>query len=156
SAVGLADLKPTPVHPSYPGSKLQATAISNILDSDFLKRAPGWFSYLVTLLFVLSTYFCLAYFDRATWKLGTPCALLLLYAVAALEAFRQGWGLPMAMPLGLGLCGLFEGLGYTIFVENAEKKKLVEAFSKYLSPAVTQELLGRGEDPRAEIGRQVN
>lgn len=154
SAAGAADLKPTPVHPSFPGVLLHATAITNVLNQDFLYRIPLVWRLLIGLLILTTTYYSVLILEHIVLKVSLPLALMGILNGIALWLFQRNnvW-VDMAMPTVVGLTAMFDGLAYISFVENAEKKKISSTLSKYLSPAVSAQLIGSGSDPRAEVGR---
>lgn len=52
TAVGLGEMRPTPLDPVYPGVEIHATVLDNILRKDFLSR-PGWVPGLELLLVLI-------------------------------------------------------------------------------------------------------
>ncbi|MFH1752588.1 MAG: CHASE2 domain-containing protein [Candidatus Omnitrophota bacterium] len=50
TAVGLYDIKPTPLEPEYPGIGVLATAIDNMLGERFIKFPPTWIAWMLIYL----------------------------------------------------------------------------------------------------------
>ncbi len=58
TAAGLHDIKPNPLQPAYPAVGVNANIASNILDGDFIRKAPRWIDALLIMIlgFFLSTH----------------------------------------------------------------------------------------------------
>lgn len=155
SAVGLEDLKATPIHQSLPGVLLHATAISNILDQRHLKVIPLWSHWLITaamMLFIYgSVFFCEAILARAF----LPVLMLSSYAALALWIFQiKETHLPLATPFLFGFLALLDAFVHMTFVEGQAKRKMMQTLSKFLPPEVAEELMRKGIDPTAEVGKR--
>ncbi len=154
SAAGLEDLKATPIHPSYPGALLQATAVSNVLEQDFLMELAPTNRLIMSLAMLIGIYFCFFYFDSFYVRLSLPLVILVLVETAAVVFFhfKNIW-IPMALPALMGGAAWLDGIAYIAFVESAEKRRMKATLTKYLSPMVTEKLIASGKNPEAEIGR---
>ncbi|MBN1526486.1 MAG: CHASE2 domain-containing protein [Candidatus Omnitrophica bacterium] len=53
SAVGLYDIKPTPVQPEFPGIGIMAMAINTLIKGNFLRDPPGWVDTALIIFFAL-------------------------------------------------------------------------------------------------------
>ncbi|TBR21098.1 adenylate/guanylate cyclase domain-containing protein [bacterium] len=139
SAPGLLDLRPTPVRAAAPGTEAVATAVDNILNGDFLRRAPGA-SALLSLL-ALAAGAASALRLRQAWQAGLAAAgASFLLAAAAVGAFRSGFWVDMVLPQ-LALWSAFAGgsaWGYA--VEGRKKRDIQKAFSLYLAPEMVAEI----------------
>lgn len=82
SAIGLKELRPTPLDPLFPGVEIHATVVDNILREDFLVR-PFWVPGLELLL---------------TLSLGIGSAVLLI-------RFRARWSFLFVVICGTGMWG---------------------------------------------------
>lgn len=153
SAVGLNDLKVTPLEHQFPGVFLHATAMSNVLKNDFLTIPPAYLLVLCTLLMVMLIEFFLFSFDSLLIRNTAPPILLLAYLAISIFSFqRHSLYLPLALPLIFGLMALLDGYIYIGLIEGKARRKMESALSKYLSPNVTKHLISSGVDPTAEIG----
>ena len=56
TAIGLYDIRPTPLEPEYPGIGAIATTIGNILDRNFVRMSPKWLNYLFIYLLGLTPF----------------------------------------------------------------------------------------------------
>ncbi|OFZ20656.1 MAG: hypothetical protein A2X94_04040 [Bdellovibrionales bacterium GWB1_55_8] len=154
SAAGLEDLKSTPIDSAYPGVLLHATAISNILDQDFLRRPSSLQRWVIALLAILLGYVSTLTIERMSLRVGVPAIAGSAYVAIGFLLFqRYGIAIDLAMPPLLGFAALSHGFAYMSFMEGAERRRMQSTLSKYLSPAVSAQLIAAGSDPRAEIGR---
>lgn len=153
SAAGLQDLKATPVDPLFPGVKLAATVISNVLQGKTLSRLSSAWTLVVCAFLVFFTYGSVFFLTQTTLKILPPLLFFASWVGLSLVTFEH-WELqlPLALPGILLLTTLVDGLAYSLFVENTEKKRLSSTLSKYLSPSVSQQLIEEGINPQAEVG----
>jgi adenylate cyclase len=154
SAAGLEDLKITPTSAAYPGVLLHATAISNILEGDYLQSLPAIPQLLLAILTVLVVY-GFALLSSNIWvRFLVPQLWIAGYCAAGLYLFKfHSIGLQLARPAVLGGLALVDSIFYLFIVEQRDKAKMKESLSKYLPPSLADQIIQSGEDPRAEVGR---
>jgi len=140
AAPALYDLKPTPYSPQCPGVEVLATAVDNILNSDYLRIYPSWVS-LVTALFVsiLSAIFLSSVKRISVGALlaALPTLILLLLS---LFLFRSGIWLETVWPASSGILTILVGGIFLFSSENRRKQEIRNAFSQYLSPDVVAQV----------------
>jgi adenylate cyclase len=156
SAATLGDLKTTPLSPSYPGVLLHATAVSNILRADHLKRIPYFVRVLIGLFVIFLTLFFILLVTHPLFRFGIPIGFYVALVLVALIQFKYGqqwWDL--AMPSVVFFGSFLLSLLYMIFVEGQEKKKIQDTLGKYLPPSVISEMIANGTDLRAEVGKKM-
>ncbi len=155
SAVGLSDLKITPIRSAYPGALVQATAVSNLLQGDYLSRLPGWGLSLIALVITLISYGAILFIESFPIKIGISLVVSALYTGLSLWLFKErSYDVGLATALTVSAVGIVEALIYLGVVEGKEKRRMQSTLSKYLSPEVTKRLIETGQDPHAEDGRQ--
>ncbi|MFO1339530.1 MAG: adenylate/guanylate cyclase domain-containing protein [Burkholderiaceae bacterium] len=144
SAPGLADLKPTPIHPSLPGVDVHAHLLAGLLAGDMPYRpawAPGF--ELMQLLLVLGLAALAASRLGPSWALVAVVVLgMALLLAHGLAAAGPGWVLPRASALVLG--GVL-GVGVLLvsFLREWDgRRSLFRLFSLYL-PADRARALAR-------------
>lgn len=132
------------------GVETHANVLQNLLSGDFIKPLTWWMKLLLTIAVAVAVAFFT--FARGT-KWGAVGLVVLVAATSfiALYVFnRNAVLIPIVAP---SLAGLFAFLGstsYVSIVEGAEKRMIKNAFGKYLSPAVVEELMN---DPsRLKLG----
>lgn len=101
TAIGLGDLHPVPIDPVFPGVEFQATALDNILSSDFLhleRSAAAFFGLLVLMTGWIG--FLFLSFGRlktlAVLALGASVSGL-IFCVDVYGLFARGWNLPSGL-----------------------------------------------------------
>lgn len=146
SAVGLLDIRATPVEGTLPGVEVHANVIESVVDQAFLKRPNNMNGgeFLLTLGVGL-ILIILVPMIGAKWT-------LILFALIAGGAGASSWYLfsekkllfdaGFAMVATLGIYMQLTYMGYA--AEEAQKKQVRSAFSHYMSPALVERL---AEDP---------
>ncbi|MBI4423489.1 MAG: adenylate/guanylate cyclase domain-containing protein [Elusimicrobia bacterium] len=142
SAIGLKDQRTTPLEAAVPGVEIHAQVAEQALLGDFLARpfwaqaAEAWYMGLLSLLIVL-----------ALRRLGAPlCAALALAAIGG--AGWLAWHFYATRNLLLDpvipSLGIFAAFGAASFIKHlhteAEKRQVRSAFSRYMSPALVEQL----------------
>jgi len=142
SAVGLRDIKATPLEAAIPGVEAQAFAIENMISKTFLVR-PFWttgaeivFTALVSLLLIV-----------VVPLLGPIRSLIIGFLAAAASlggawyAFDQkGLLLDLTFPAATTFA-VYAVLAYMNYVgEERSKRQVRSAFSRYMSPALVEQL----------------
>ena len=154
SAVGLHDLKATPIHSHMAGAEIQATAISNLLLNDLLWPSPVWLQWvLVALLLYVVPAFLLrrAHIQRYFIALGIPALLLF---VASMLYSQYNMLLDIALPLLVFFTTYFGVMGINSFVEYLEKQQVKQTFSMYVSHKILDELSENYKTIQPEIGKE--
>jgi len=146
SAVGLLDIRSTPVEPTLPGVEVHANVIESVVDQGFLSRPPNinGAEFLLT-LFAGLVMIILVPMIGAKWTLvlfvfiagGSGATSWYLFTEKKL-LFDAGF----AMISTLGIYMQLTYMGYA--AEEAQKKQVRSAFSHYMSPALVERL---AEDP---------
>jgi adenylate cyclase len=148
SAMGLADLRSTPVGTQYPGVEVHANIIQSLLSGKFPYR-PEWEAGLT--LFILVFLGILL----SLWlpKLGpvSSVALSVLTLTTIISGNFYLWhvyrlDLPVASMVLLTLALTLLNLAYGYFRENASRRLLKGMFNQYVPPAHIEHMLS---DPDA-------
>jgi adenylate cyclase len=142
SAVGLLDLKTTPVDPVMPGVEVHAQLLENMLTGAMLSSP----SYLVLAELAVAILLSLAIIVLAP-LVGAGALLLLGAVVAAVIVGVSGYAyynlhilFDVTFPL-LASFTIYVMLVFTNYLRaQAERKRIRSAFSQYLSPALVEEL----------------
>jgi adenylate cyclase len=148
AAEGLQDLGPTPYDPRDPLFRVQATALDNILRSDYLRFVPmiailsGW---------VVIAWLTLLLLRRApvALEIAVPLLAAVAYIIVAFYLFRT---LSLVLPLVLPVAG-FLLLHTTVIIDRLiielrEKRYIKGVFGSYVSPQVVNQILESGETPK--------
>jgi adenylate cyclase len=146
SAVGLLDIRATPVEATLPGVEVHANVIESVVDKAFLSRPNNMngAEFMLT-LFAGLVMIILVPMIGAKWT-------LILFVLLAGGSGGASWYLfseqrilfdaGFAMLSTLGIYIQLTYMGYA--AEEAQKKQVRSAFSHYMSPALVERL---AEDP---------
>lgn len=148
TAVGLYDLRNTPVEANYPGPELHLTMLANLLDQNFLKswdKETSLMPWLLLLLGLLLT-FAWSYVDSLTSFLILGGALLVGAGVDSWLFLSRNIMVHSFLSYSLVVFCFFAIFLYRYFTEEKKKRELKSTFSKYVSPAVVDELLKDAEN----------
>lgn len=156
SAAALYDLKPTSVHPAYPGSMVQATVLSQLLQRDFLRMPSAWTVWILTSALFLLVYGAVTMGQGLIAKGLGAAGLFVCYFVCSILVFHKlSYSLPLFLPALAMAAAVLDGLLFSVLVEARQRKRAQVTLAKYLAPAVVTQLIDEGIDPQAEVGRQA-
>ncbi len=155
SAIGLLDIKATPLDAALPGVEVHAQLLQNILDKNYLAR-PNWAigAEIVAMVLVGLLLILLVPFLGALWTL-----VLAIMTVAVLLGLSwwiydsYGLLLDMVFP-AIAIFIVSVVLTYLNYMrEERERRQVRGAFSRYMSPALVAQL---AEDPsRLTLGGEM-
>ncbi len=151
TAVGIYDLRVTPFDKNFPGTETHANILANLMDRNFLKVSTSesqWMIWLLALLGLFLTY-VIAKSGAIQGFLLTSASVAILLSVDR-WLFLHGQVMTVILPLFMTI-NLFVILTvYKYFTEERKKRHLRQTFSKYVSPAIVDEIL---KDPKnIELG----
>lgn len=155
TALGLTDLRATPVSPSFPGVEAHASILSGALDGN-LKTRPSSGPWIMFVTVVLTGLFL----ARVLPRRGVIGVLLLSSLVAlcvlaghAFATFNLGWVLSIGALLYLiaSLALLNLAVGY--FVEGKSRRAVLSRFGEYVAPELVSKM---AEDPQHYQMRSEN
>ncbi len=142
SAVGLVDVRSTPVSSVYPGVEVHASVLAGIIDGRFPFK-PQWADGVdIVLTFGLGVLLSLV----------LPFSGVLLYVVAAGIAagialwfnlwlwVEQAFVTSLIGPLGVVLCVTGYNLVHGFFTETLAKRQLKSMFGQYVPPQLVDEM----------------
>lgn len=143
SAVGLRDLRATPVSTAIPGVEIHAQLVSSILNQDFLTR-PNYTTGLEMVATLLIGILVIVLVPKASSLTSLPIIALVLCSVAG-----GSWYLFDAQALLLDpsysiltSVALFSWLIYGNYSSaEAQKQQVRAAFGQYLAPALVERLV---------------
>lgn len=149
-APGLSDFGPTPYRGSEPLVTIQATALNNILQNDFLKTFPLWATMLIWLAFAWATIWWLNR-SPVTLAIFIPTLIILGYfALAFLLFSSKSILLPLFLPVSgfLGLHGF--AIADRLLAEAKEKREIRAVFGTYAGKELVESIIASGLKP--ELG----
>jgi len=146
SAIGLEDLKTTPVEARWPGVYLHASITSNLLDKDFIYQIDKVWVYLMILVmsFIISSLVLAQ--DSIRLQLIFP-ALLVVFTVTTNIFVQYQWHLQadLVPPIFAMLASWLLISAYLSATEGREKKQVRDMMAQYVSPAALNSVLDNYE-----------
>ncbi|HXZ97313.1 MAG TPA: adenylate/guanylate cyclase domain-containing protein [Burkholderiales bacterium] len=153
TASGMHDLRATPVSSLYPGVDIVATAIDNLKNNAYMKRAPNT---VLALLAVLLVLVLLAGF-RVRPSLLRIGAVLALLSVVILGVGYLAVGyrflLPVFSPLAFAWLFYFAAALYSYIKERRAREQAVRMFRRFLNPHVVMQLVDQGQTVESLSGQ---
>ena len=142
--LGIADVRPTPVDPSFPGVGVHATVASNILQGFYLHRDSR--TVLVdAALMALIPFLMVALMSRlgrVAWMIAAFVATLAGVWLAYYEIVTStGLLISLTYPVIAASVGYFTFQTYQILVTQRQSRYLRQAFSTYVAPALVERLI---------------
>ncbi len=143
TAVGLYDLRNTPVEANYPGPELHLTMLANMIENNFLKSWPSEGQLMPWIILGIGILLTLV------WSLQGSLTSLGVFIIVFSALMSFDLWLFLKHKILLHTLLLYFNLGfvffaiqlYRYFTEEKKKRELKSTFSKYVSPAVVDELL---------------
>ncbi len=156
-AVGVQDLKATPLSAKTAGVYLQASVTGNLLSGDFLRPLSGTITWSISLILALLGAWAALALRHVSVKLALLFVLLLLFGLGALLAFRYGVVVDMLAPMASAFCAWFAAFSFLFFTEGKDKRRVRRVLAQYVSPAVLAEVVDKYENYlEAEVGLRAN
>ena len=158
SAVGLADLRATPVGLSYPGVEIHANVLEGLLVPEILPRQPGWWEAAVGITLFVLAIFCVFLFP-IIGPLSLSITVMVLLVLTSWFNFwlwlHQGISLMLTTSLLLiFLVGMYN-LSLGFFKSNSQKKMIKNIFDQYVPPAHIDKMLADPNSVNLDGERKV-
>jgi adenylate cyclase len=129
SALGLHDLKTTPLMKNTPGVYMHASVLGNFLQNDFLAPPKDALTYLSIILAILITTIAVLASNRLILQFTLPLLVAGAYIGMTIWQFQHNQAMVMVTPI-LGII-LAWAMCYSVllFTEEKEKNKIRQMFS---------------------------
>ena len=146
SAIGLADLKPTPVQAVYPGVEVHANVVAGILDSSFKSKSYlTWFVEISSVVIIGTLMALLLPALTPLWSYIVMSGFVL--SAVGINIFLwhdRSVVVPLASTLIVIILVYILNTIYGLFKETRHIKAVRKSFSSYLAPALVEKLV---DDP---------
>lgn len=156
TAIGIYDLRTTPLEANYPGPEIHLTMLANLYDHNFLKyweAESKYFSWII-LAFGIVISLLWSQLGAVSSFVSLLVTIPIIFAADLLVLSKfQFVSSGFLMLIILAFVSNFTITFYKYFTEELKKKQLKSTFSKYVSPAVVDELL-KSEDNLKLGGRR--
>lgn len=141
SAVGLYDIKSSPLSAVIPGVEIQAAALDTLLHRNFIRVVPEPVSHIFVFLLALLTGVAVSSF-RKIWAVVAAFGVALAFpAGAACAAFAAGLWLEFVFPWTSVFVAMVGASVLNYSIEGKQRRFIKGVFSHYLSPAVIDRLI---------------
>ena len=145
TAVGLYDLRVTPLSQNMPGIEKHANVIENLIDNKFIKIIPKYI--LLLILFVI--YFIYLLFGKILRVKGVSFLGIGIFIVYSFSAFllfsHHKIYLNLVHPTMTNLSIFLVVIIYKYAVEEARSREIKKIFSSYVSDKIVNELIKNPE-----------
>jgi adenylate cyclase len=157
TAISLFDLRATPFSPIYPGVELNATAIDNILNADHVKSVGRSGTLLLILGLSLAVALISVMARSAAVGIVSSLAVFAAFTAAAVLLFAYGKIMvEYVAPASALVLSFISSLATNYVTEGRAKRKFREAFAKYVSPQVVDEISKNIDDLKLDSGDRRN
>jgi adenylate cyclase len=143
TAPGTWDQRVTPFDDIAPGVITHATFVDNVLHGQLLERSQ-WVVLCEVLAMAAASLLLALLFSRVSSQAAAPAlaAVMALWAAVAVLALRRfNLVLASGLPLLQVLAMFVTATTYRFFSEERDKRKARERFSRFLAPAIVDEVL---------------
>lgn len=147
TGIGAFESRATPLASNDPGIIIHATILDNLLNGDWLVRAPALASVALVLVTALAAGLAAV---LGSVPLGTALALLALTLSGALStlALARGVWIDMAAPLFAGALAFAGTMVGNYLTEGRDKRRVKDLFGRYVSPEYVRRLADDFENLR--------
>lgn len=145
--VGIADVLPTPLLPSYPGVMLHATAVSNVLQDFHLHGASTALMLNVVMMFGFPLLLVILMISASRLETMVLASMVVLAGSVGLFYYLvavQGFLVSLVYPVISLVIGFIVFQVYYVLTSQFKHRFLTRAFSSYVSPVLVRQLI---EDP---------
>ncbi|OFZ18563.1 MAG: hypothetical protein A2Z20_10585 [Bdellovibrionales bacterium RBG_16_40_8] len=152
TAIGVYDLRVTPFDENFPGVETHANVIDNLFRRDFLSAPPDEPIYMPLIILALGLILSLtlAHVGALKGMIFTIITTAVILYVDRTFLFLKGHLSSTVLPLTQAGLTYVVLTFYKYLTEERSKKELRATFSKYVSPAIVEEIL---QDPKnLELG----
>ena len=144
SAPGLLDLRPTPFSPVAPGVGIQAAAIDNLLNEDFIRISGAGILLLFTAFVSILAGILTSILPKVIHIIFFAAGIILLPAAVSCGAYFLGYWFEFVAPEFAVLVTFTAAVVVNYNVEGKKKRFIKNVFQFYLSPHVIEHII---DDP---------
>lgn len=145
TAIGLYDLRVTPLSQNMPGIEKHANVIENLIDNEFVNIAPGYILYL-SLLAIYLLYLMLGTSLRVKGVSLLGLCIFIGYSfIAFFLFFYYRLYLNLVHPTMFNLTIFIGVVIYKYSIEEAQSREIKRIFSSYVSDKIVNELIKNPE-----------
>ena len=140
-APGLFDVCTSPISSVYPGIGIHITMLDNMLQGDFISKAPDWIGVLLIIASIVLMVILVFYSGRVAVTVMSLVIALAAICTAGFLSYHMGYWMPMAAPIIALLTAYLSSTIYNFATEGKDKRFIKGAFSRILSPKVIDQII---------------
>lgn len=140
TAIGLEDLKPTPILNQHPGVDIQATNLDNILHNEFLIQTNPTQDLISIIILLGATFLVIRYFSLFA-SLGIIALMMISYIAFCILCYRFNLVISVITPITLQVITMTMAYSYRFILEGRNKEKIKNAMGRYISHDVMQNVV---------------
>ena len=140
TAAGTHDFNPIPYESTYPMVGTHGNVLNSILTGQFITQAPHYVNLTILLALAVIIGLSLPFLSSLNGLFFTTIILAGTF-FASLHWFNQGLWLNLASPCLLSLFSYLGITSYKFSTEEKSKREIKNAFSKYVSPEIIEEII---------------
>lgn len=153
-AIGLEDVKRTPISNNFPGVDIQATNLDNIIHNEFLTQT-NVFEDIISIIIILGLTFLVIRFFSLFISLGIIALMMVSYIAFCILCYRFNLVISVITPIMLQIIMMTISYSYRFILEGRNKEKIKNAMGKYISQDVMQNVV-KNIDGLALGGKRSN
>lgn len=139
-AVGLEDVKRTPVSSDYPGVDIQATNLDNLLHNEFLIQTTTFQDIFSLIIILLTTFLVIKYFSLLV-SLSVIAVMMITYIIICIICYKTNLVISVITPIALQVITMAMSYSYRFILEGRNKEKIKDAMGRYISHDVMQNVV---------------
>ncbi len=139
-AVGLEDVKRTPISNNFPGVDIQATNLDNMLRNEFLVQTTPLQDILSLIVLLSLTFLVIRYFSLFM-SLGIIASMMIAYIAFCVICYRFNLVISVITPIMLQVITMTVAYSYRFILEGQNKEKIKHAMGQYISKDVMQDVV---------------
>lgn len=139
-AIGLEDVKRTPMSDDYPGVDIQATNLDNLIHNEFLLQTTKFQDVVSIIILLLATFLVIKYYSLFI-SLGIIALMMVSYIAFCILCYRFNLVISVITPITLQVITMAMAYSYRFILEGRNKEKIKNAMGKYISQDVMQKVV---------------
>ena len=143
TAIGVYDLRVTPFQEIYPGVETHVNILANLMSKNFLRQHKDESRYMIWTMVALGILFStlLHFLGAVSGLVATIIVAVALFFIDRFFLFGKGIVSSSAFPI-IEVSLIYISMTFYKYLTEERKKKYLKAtFSKYVSPAIVDEIL---------------
>lgn len=144
-AIGLNDIKRTPISGNHPGVDIQATNLDNILHNEFLVQTNLVQDILSMLFILILTFLTIRYFPIFV-SFAILALIMASYVLLCWVCYYFNLVISVVTPIVFQIIAMTAAYSYRFFLEGRKKEKIQNAMGKYISKDVMHNVVKNIDD----------